>query len=209
MSVTYTVAGSSPTTKIGIVIAGTDGDILLSGAQFEEKEFASSLIPTDGAIGIRNTDLATNSGNESLINSTEGVLYVEIAGFADGYSNRNIAISDSTTTNTVEIFFQASDGKIKFRLKAGGAAPVQATIPAQDQLAFSKCAFKYKSGESSMWINGVRKQIDTDPFAFSLPLVELNFTAGNSTNNIFEGKVKCVAVFKEALTDEELTCLTT
>ena len=207
--VSVTLTAQTDTTVIGVVIAGTDGDILLSGAQFEEKEFASSLIPTEGAIGIRNTDLATNAGDSSLINSTEGVFYAEIAGFADGYANRNIAISDGGTSNTVEIFFQASDGKIKFRLKAAGAAPVQATIPAQDQLAFNKCAFKYKSGDSSMWINGVRKQVDTDTFTFSNPLSKVNFTAGNTTNNIFEGKVKCVAVFKEALTDAELTCLTT
>ena len=36
----------------------------------------------------------------------------------------------------------------------------------------------------------------------------LNFDAGNGSDD-FYGKVKCVAVFKEALTDAELTALTT
>lgn len=207
---------ASSSNTVNITRDGTNG-VYIFGIQCEaddSRKFATSYIPTEGAIGIRNTDLATNGGNESLISSTEGVFYCEIAGFADGYVNRNIAISDGTTSNTVEIFLQASDGKIKFRLKDGGAANVQATIPANDQLAFNKCAFKYKridatTGDNSMWINGVRKQVDTDGFTFSQPLSQLNFTAGNLSNNIFEGKVKCVAVFKEALTDEELTCLTT
>jgi len=39
-------------------------------------------------------------------------------------------------------------------------------------------------------------------------LSELAFDRGDGSDE-FEGKVKCVAVFKEALTDAELTCLTT
>jgi hypothetical protein len=38
-------------------------------------------------------------------------------------------------------------------------------------------------------------------------LNQLAFVQGAASQNFF-GKVKCVAVFKEALTDEELQCLT-
>ena len=36
----------------------------------------------------------------------------------------------------------------------------------------------------------------------------IDFSA-DDTNSPFQGNIKCVAVFKEALTDAELTCLTT
>ena len=191
---------------------GSSNGILVWGAQFEEKkDFASSYIPTNGSAVTRNGETCLDSGTSQDFNSLEGVLYCEIAGFAEGYVNRNIAISDGTSSNTVEIFLQAggSGDRIKFRLKASGNDDVQATKSGNDQLAFNKCAFKYKSGDNSMWINGVRKQIDLDTFNLSGSLSELSFSNGSSGSNLFEGKVREVRVFTKVLTDEELTTLTT
>jgi hypothetical protein len=48
------------------------------------------------------------------------------------------------------------------------------------------------------------------PISAAVPtLNELNFTSGGDAGNPFIGNVKCVAVFKEALTDTELEDLTT
>ena len=189
---------------------GTSNGILVWGAQFEEeKDFASSYIPTNGSAVTRNEETCLDSGTSQDFNSLEGVLYYEAAGFADGYLNRNIAISDGGTSNTVEIFFQAAVNKIKFRLKASGTADVQGTIGGNDQLEFNKCAFKYKSGDSSMFINGVKVREDTDTFNLSGSLSELNFSSGNASTNLFEGKVRDLRIFTRALTDAELITLTT
>ena len=51
------------------------------GSQLEQQSYATSYIPTNGATNTRLQDIATNSGNSTLINSTEGVLYAEIASF--------------------------------------------------------------------------------------------------------------------------------
>ena len=179
------------------------------GWQLENNSFATSYIPTSGSTVTRNTETCLDSGTSQDFNSLEGVLYCEIAGLADGHINRNIAISDGTTSNTAEVFLQAAEGNIKFRLKASGTADVQGTIPANDQLAFNKCAFKYKSGESSFFINGVKVREDTDTFNLSGSLSELNFSAGNSATNLFEGKVREVRVYTKALTEAELITLTT
>ena len=58
----------------------------------------------------------------------------------------------------------------------------------------------------SVWLNGI--EISTGTSGTIPTLSELNFNSG-SNFNYFLGKVKCVAVFKEALTDTELTALTT
>ena len=83
------------------------------------------------------------------------------------------------------------------------------TINKNDQLEFNKCAFKYKSGDSSMFVNGVKVREDTDTFDLSGSLSELNFSSGNASTNLFEGKVREVRVFTKTLTDAELITLTT
>ena len=208
--VSVTLAVTTTTTAIGVVIAGTDGDILLSGAQLEAKEFASSLIPTDGAIGIRNQDKANNSGSSDLISLTEGVLYCEIAAlFSGDGENRCITLSDGTgNLNTVEIFYQESANTIKYRIKDGNGVNINNTETVADRTQFNKIALKYKSGDNSMWLNGVKVDTDTSTFSFTTTLSELNFSQANGSQKFF-GKVKSVVVFKEALTDAELTCLTT
>ena len=75
-----------------------------------------------------------------------------------------------------------------------------------DITAFNKIAIKYKQDDYAIWVNGVEEYPN---LSGAVPtLNELNFTSG-SNSDFFQGNVKCVAVFKEALTDAELTCLTT
>ena len=72
---------------------------------------------------------------------------------------------------------------------------------------FNKIAIKYISGNTSLWVNGV--EVDTDNAAFSgLSLSALSFDNGSSTN-FFYGKVKQLQVYNTALTDTQLTSLTT
>ena len=60
-----------------------------------------------------------------------------------------------------------------------------------------------------MFLNGVNilNNADVNVFAPNT-LNSLDFNESSTTYPFF-GKTKCVAVFKEALTDAELTCLTT
>ena len=66
---------------------GTSG-LYAWGAMLEQQSYATSYIPTNGATNTRLQDIANNSGNSTLINSTEGVLYAEIAAFENDASNR-------------------------------------------------------------------------------------------------------------------------
>jgi hypothetical protein len=58
---------------------GTSG-LYLWGAQVEVGSYATSYIPTTSAAVTRNADAISKTGISSLINSTEGVLFVETKG---------------------------------------------------------------------------------------------------------------------------------
>ena len=61
------------------------------GAQVEEGSYATSYIPTSGSTVTRNQDIFTRDGIGSLINSTEGVLFVEMAALSDDSTRRVIS----------------------------------------------------------------------------------------------------------------------
>ena len=203
-----TLAVTTTTTKIGIVIAGTDGDILLSGAQLEAQEFATSLIPTDGSTVTRNQDLAINSGDTSLINSTEGVLYGELAAFTNsGEPERNISLSNSTVNNTAEIGYSTGTNLARFRVRANNSTILAQNVSVSDTTQFSKMAIKYKSEDIRVFLDGSQVITDTSSFTFASDLAELALDRGNG-NNPFTGKIKSIVVFKNALDNDELEALT-
>lgn len=72
--------------------------------------------------------------------------------------------------------------------------------------SFLKIALKYKANDFALWVNGTERVTDSSGAA-PVDLSELAFDRGNGASD-FEGKTKCVAVFKEALTDVQLQCLT-
>ena len=70
-----------------------------------------------------------------------------------------------------------------------------------------KIAFKWKENDFAFWVNGVERGTDTSG-SVPVGLSNLTFDQGNDNNYLF-GKAKALVVYKEALTDEQLTCLTT
>ena len=178
------------------------------GYQLEESSFATSYIPTNGSTVTRLQDAAFGAGSSDLINSTEGVLYAEIATLTYPTTLNNwLTITDGTPANSVAIVFETTGNAI-VRIEVGGVnqAFLTKTI---DYSNLIKVAFKYKENNFSFWVNGVNVGSDTSGITFPLnTLNSLQFSYGAGGNN-WNGKTKCVAVFKEALTDEELTCLTT
>jgi hypothetical protein len=179
----------------------------LWGLQAEEQSFPTSYIPTSGSTVTRSADVCNNSGSSDLINSTEGVLYAEIAALADTETYRTISLNNGTNDECVRLRFHNSSNTINGLIRDEGSGLAQITFTVTDVRDFHKAAYKYKSGNCELWVDGVKRGTSTNTFSLSTQ-TQLNFNQGTATD-IFYGKVKCVAVFKEALTDEELTCLTT
>jgi hypothetical protein len=186
----------------------TASDFEAFGLQLEQQSFATSYIPTDGAANTRIQDIASNSGNASLINSTEGVLYAEIAALANNLSARYISINDGTNQNQIDIHYDVSSNQIKGFCRVSNSLVGIVEFIANDITDFNKIAFKYKENDFALWVNGVEVDTDTSGVVPSEnTLNKLNFLKG--AGQFFYGKVKALAVYKEALTDEQLTALTT
>ena len=189
----------------------SDDYVLLWGFQIEQQSYATSYIPTNGAIATRLADVATNSGNSTLINSTEGVLYGEILKKQDNNDDfilisLNNAASNSDA-NSVTIGFNSSYSFF-LRVKSPSGSYTNQTIIANKN-QFYKVALKYKSGDISVWIDGVEVATSTVAFSFAEVLDNLSFDFNGNGILPFYGKVKAVAVYKEALTDAQLQSLTT
>ena len=178
------------------------------GLQLEQQSYATSYIPTNGATNTRLQDIATNSGNSTLINSTEGVLYAEIAALANDLSARYISLNDGTNQNQIDIHYDVSSNQIKGFCRVLNSLVGIVEFIANDITDFNKIAFKYKENDFALWVNGVEVDTDTSGVVPSEnTLNKLNFLKGAGGN--FYGKTKAVAVYKEALTDEQLQSLTT
>ena len=209
-----TLNGTGTNNRVSLSFTPSSGSLTctvsgtVTNAQIEQKSFATSYIETSGTSATRNQEEANSSGNTSLINSTEGVLYGELASFTNsGEPERNISLSNSTANNTAEIGYSSGTNLARFRLRANNVTILAQNSAVSDTTEFIKIAIKYKSGEIKCFINGNQVISDTTSFAFSESLSELAFDRGNGSNK-FNGKIKSIAVFKEALTDAQLISLT-
>ena len=184
--------------------SGTDG-YYIYGAQLEEGSYPTSYIPTSGSTVTRNQDTFTRDGIGSLINSTEGVLFVEMAALSDDGTIRSITLNDSTNTNRVYIGFESFQ-RIQFNVKSSGSTIFNYYEVVSDITVNSKLAIKYKANDFSVWLDGVKI---TSQLSGVIPigLNKLSFDDGNSSSPLF-GKVRQLQVYNTALTDEQLLQLT-
>jgi hypothetical protein len=137
------------------------------------------------------------------------VLYAEISALADDLSFRVLSLSDGTNNNTVKFGYRSDSNKIYSEFRTASTSQSFMSFDVSDITEFNKVAFKYKENDFALWINGVERATDASGTVPNIGTFNtLNFNRGD-VNNVFFGKTKCVAVYKEALTDAELTCLTT
>ena len=194
----------SPYHFVDVATNGIEGDTFYAwGLQLEEASYGTSYIPTDGSTVTRVQDQYSKTGISNLINSEEGVLFVEASTFENGADCR-ITLSDGTITNRVSIEWDILANTIKGFVGSDGNLVSPATYNQTDS---NKIALKYKVNDCALWINGT--EVSTDFSVSSLSGVnQLEFSNYGGTVP-FEGKVKQLQVFKTALTDPELIALTT
>ena len=189
----------------------TDG-MYIWGSQLEQLSYPTSYIPTSGSAVTRNQEICNNSGTAQDFNSEEGVLYAEIAALNSVASlSSYITISDGTYNNRASILFSSGGtNQIRTFLRVGGATQIDVTNSVTDVTSFNKVAFSYKENDFKVYINGTLVSTDTSGSVWSADTVtKLSFSEINTLAGLFQGKTKCLAVFKEALTDAELQELTT
>ena len=194
----FTVTSSTTLGRVQIKCEDA-AEILVWGLQVELGAYETSIIPTSGSAVTRSAETCNSAGNSTVFNDSEGVLYAEIAALADDSTYRFLSISDGSSSNRVFIGYRNTSNN--FYVLAGTAS---AFIP-HNITDVTKIAVKYKSGDTSVFIDGLEAALKTDTYTLS-GLNELAFDSG--TGSPFYGKVKEVKVYNTALTDAELIALT-
>jgi hypothetical protein len=205
-SVGFARDATSPTAGSNV----NGANMYIWGAQLEEGSYATSYIPTNGEVNgvTRLADVCNNAGSSDLINSTEGVLYVEalLKNTGTFKTAARITATDISTGDGLWIYFR-SDNKIQGVLRVGGVDQTGIISSVQTTDEYYKVAFKFKQNDFSLFVNGIEVATDTSGNTFSAnTLSKLGFVLGTSTNP-FIGNVKTVAVF-EALDNDQLERLT-
>jgi hypothetical protein len=208
--VDFTTTYAANNTATTFRISSNDAtSCLIYGAQAELGSYSTSYIPTSGVAVTRVADEASKTGISSLINSTEGVLYAEIAALYYGGNNRAIAISDGTSSNRVLVYYTTTTNQITALYTYSGTTQVSINETLTDSTQFIKFAFKYKENDCAFWINGIKVGTDNTATAFAADTLDsLRFDSGAGSSD-FYGKVQNLMVFPSALSDTELLALTT
>ena len=185
--------------------SGTLTEYLVWGANAtNDQDYATSYIPSNGSTVTRNQDVCNNGGSLASINSTEGVLYAEIARSEEENLYRLLGIDDGTSNNYVKMGFENSRGAFWIRAVINGVTSISSdNALTSNPNEFYKIAIRYQSGNSAIYINGTSVLTTTTTFS-SGNFTALDFNHWNNSLNFF-GKTKAVAVWKEALSDQELT----
>jgi hypothetical protein len=188
----------------GVANVPNTATVYLWGAQVEALSYATSYIPTlTGSTVTRATETATGAGSAELINSTEGVLYAEIAALINSGS-RYLGLNDGSSNNRVVILNDGTANRIRAIVSSGGTKYADLSYIVTDITDFHKVALKYKANDFALWIDGVERATDTSGSApIGLNKLDFQLTGVN-----FYGKCKALAVFNEALSDAELNNLT-
>ena len=182
-------------------------DLEIWGAMLEENSYSTSLIPTSGSTVTRNQDVCTNGGSLATINSSEGVLYAEIAALANDGTRRYISLNDGTSANDVRLYFDAVANKLIALGKVAGITQFVMDTTSFTLTDFNKIAVKFSENDFALWVNGA--EVDTDTSGLVNAPNTFNQLTFDGNGLKFFGKTKALAVWKEALSDSELQSLTT
>jgi hypothetical protein len=176
------------------------------GAQLETGSVATSYIPTTAGTGSRSADVISVSGAVSgSIGQTEGVLYIECE---SNNGEDDVFNINRSAANAITIYKNANNsylGRIYHSSTSiifTSASGVTGTV---------KIAIAYKSGDSTMYLNGSRVgTLNTTAITFG---AALNYLGVDKSSAFFSGikpsRIRAVALYNTRLTDAELATLTT
>ena len=117
-------------------------------------------------------------------------------------------MNDGSSNNDVRIYFNTASNGISALLKSTtGATQAFLSYTVTDTTAFHKIAFVYAVNRFELWVDGEKRAEDLSGIA-PVGLTTLEFSRASNFLP-FYGKVKQLQVYTTALTDTQLTSLTT
>ena len=204
---TYTYTAGSSFGYVGI--AGVSGaDVSVYGFQLEESSYPTSYIPTNGSTVTRVGETCDDAGDVSTFNDSEGVLMAEIAANSKGGGYKLISLTDSTSGNSfISIGMMVNTTESYKQIRFSGVNLFSDYTDPINQTDFNKIAIKYKSGNSSFYVNGFEIDSSSVTYTPNAALSELKFSYFNGSDD-FYGNTKQIQYFDSALTDLEIETLT-
>lgn len=211
VSVTLTTP-SAISLAIGMIESGTttsylgDGSsgLFVWGAQIEAGSYASSYIKTEGAAATRAAESIQGLNLGNFLGDSEGTLYFEGSFSEDG----RISLSDGTVNNRAVLLLIS--GNLNGLLVVSGTNTGNFGSTAIDYETNYKIALKYAANDFALWINGIEVGTNTTSATFvASTLTNVQFNTGDGINSPFYGLTKVLEVYDTALTDTQLTSLTT
>lgn len=195
-----------PNETHGLLIASSvsGNSFYIFGAQLEVGSIATSYIPTTAAPITRGADLVSKTGVSSLIGQTEGTLYIECqcdnAEDEVFFINRNI-------TNSIALYKNANNAYIG---RIFSDSPTILFTSANNITGMVKIAIAYKSGNSTMYLNGSRVgTISTSPITFGAALDSLVVDKSSGIIVGFKSNlIRSIDICPTRLTDTQLQSLT-
>ena len=181
----------------------------LWGAMLEQNSYATSYIPTQGgATSTRLADIATQISTSEIIGQTEGTIFYDINFNNTASSSQYVGVlSDGTSSNRIQLLNNTLQQWQLF-ISASTISNNISLTTSTDGVGRYKIAISYKSGDVSFYINGLLKGTSSETFTFNNLL---HFDLGQRYDNTFSlgNSINSTAVYKTALTDAQLTALTT
>ena len=204
-----TLVSTTATSQIYINGFGSGGSGYIWGAQLEALPYATSYIPTAGSTVTRLQDVITDGGNVNVINSEEGTLLFEGSALFDDLTIRELSVNDGSGANRLEIRYNTASNQIQAIQRSASTANVIINYNVSDIADNNKVAFKWKAGDYALWINGVERATSVFATTFAANILNsVDFNDGIPTSPFF-GRTRALKVYDRALTDEELTTVTT
>ena len=222
ISAPYTIAAGDLVGNVLFNLAEGNGDVTWPasgalnltayawGAQIEAGSVATSYIPTTTGSATRNADVVSVLGAVSgCIGQTEGTIYAEVDIRAFANLGVFLSISNGGGNDRIEIY-KNTDSKIYFdRVSAtqgGGSTTVSSNALTAGTF---KVAVAYKSGDTTMYINGTQiGTTQTQTFTF-LSITKITIGTNRADISQFNDRIRAVALYTTRLTNTELAALTT
>lgn len=205
VSVTTNSAASS---QIRFLITGdANSQIYIWGAQVEQQSYATSYIPTSGSTVTRTAD-SFQSVNASNWSSVEGTINLNLQAFEGDNTYRQFSLYGSGNDSLV-ISYTNTTNQVTSIMKVGGSTVFYMATTLTDASDLNKIAFAYSSGRAKLFINGVQRGTSSASYTTSEGVWTKFCSNIGASYNYYFGKVDGIYISKTALTDEELTTLTT
>lgn len=186
------------------------GTIYAYGAQMEEASYSSSYIPNhSGGSVTRDADSSTSG---TISNVTEGVLFFEGSVLKNNNTIKLVEFNDGSLLNVIQLYYRDSSGtqpRVYAIAKEAGSQVYGYAydIPSGRGEDTHKVAFRFEDNNFALFYNGTKVHSQTSGRISANGKNQLMYETSAGAIP-FRGNVKQTLVFPTALSDVELTALT-